>query len=663
MDSASTLKILLQVQADVADLKGKLNPALAETKTQLSEVSAAGQSAAVAGGELAGALSGLIGGAALGAVGALTFAFSQIPGAVLQALDEIVRMNEEMIKQTNETAAAVREWERLSSVADKFADQVKLSERIATDLEKAAAEYAAWRSKELGFWATFIDTIASQWATIPGFGARPISEAADAATAAARNNLILQIQDQAGATEKAARAIAEWKDQQKNLSTGIPEVEARVKGLTTAIDEQNLIISKVANKGLTASDLELHDAEGAVVERARLNEQLQLAQGHLKTLNDEQDKLNKSTAGEREAHRDIAALLSQQRVELEGIRLASQSGEQNPFLRLGDKDALNLHLIPKEIATINAQIAQNRAAISKSIFDPSETNRAVSIIKQGTAAVGQLQTKLQLAGSQTKQFQASLVAWANSFGSVGTQLAQGLQNTVGTAINGISNAITGLIFKTTSWGQAFAQVGQAIVGQIVQIFVQLIASQIISYIVGATIAQAAQKAASKQAASLAASWAVPATLASIATEGGASIAGDAALKLSLLTNIALATGLAAGGAGGGFAKGGYTGEGDPNQVAGFAHRGEFIFSAPATRAYGRATLEAAHANFSRPSYQTGGFVGPSSASLGGKSSVGKTVINQALFLDIRKAQKWLQNRDGEKYIVDIVNSRGGTLRA
>lgn len=42
----------------------------------------------------------------------------------------------------------------------------------------------------------------------------------------------------------------------------------------------------------------------------------------------------------------------------------------------------------------------------------------------------------------------------------------------------------------------------------------------------------------------------------------------------------------------GFATGGYTGAGDPKAVAGLAHRGEFVFDAPATRRIGISRLEA-----------------------------------------------------------------------
>jgi lambda family phage tail tape measure protein len=42
----------------------------------------------------------------------------------------------------------------------------------------------------------------------------------------------------------------------------------------------------------------------------------------------------------------------------------------------------------------------------------------------------------------------------------------------------------------------------------------------------------------------------------------------------------------------GFKKGGYTGDGDPNTVAGAVHRGEYVFDAKATKRLGIANLEA-----------------------------------------------------------------------
>lgn len=80
--------------------------------------------------------------------------------------------------------------------------------------------------------------------------------------------------------------------------------------------------------------------------------------------------------------------------------------------------------------------------------------------------------------------------------------------------------------------------------------------------------------------------------ATTAAEGGgiigyvASIIAGLAAVASLYFSIKSATG--------GFAKGGYTGDGDKYEPAGTVHKGEFVFSKEATRKYGVPFLEAMH---------------------------------------------------------------------
>ncbi|WP_310622484.1 hypothetical protein [Flexibacterium corallicola] len=61
---------------------------------------------------------------------------------------------------------------------------------------------------------------------------------------------------------------------------------------------------------------------------------------------------------------------------------------------------------------------------------------------------------------------------------------------------------------------------------------------------------------------------------------------------------------------GGFASGGYTGNGGKYQPAGIVHRGEYVFSKDATRALGVGNLESLHQK--AKGYSSGGFVGPQS---------------------------------------------------
>ena len=105
-------------------------------------------------------------------------------------------------------------------------------------------------------------------------------------------------------------------------------------------------------------------------------------------------------------------------------------------------------------------------------------------------------------------------------------------------------------------------------------------------------------------------WAGPATLATIASFGGAALAAPLEILAALGESQALALA--------GFASGGFTG-GTEGNVAGIVHGGEFVWSAPAVRNIGVGNLERAH-----QAAVTGGGGG---ASTGGGHGGGVTLIN------------------------------------
>src|SRR5690606_29935039 len=82
-------------------------------------------------------------------------------------------------------------------------------------------------------------------------------------------------------------------------------------------------------------------------------------------------------------------------------------------------------------------------------------------------------------------------------------------------------------------------------------------------------------AAKATSAALTATWSTPATLASIATAGGAAISGSA----GVLAAITAVKGFSMAG----FAKGGYTGNGGVNDIVGFVHGREYVINAKATK--------------------------------------------------------------------------------
>ncbi|MGA2444095.1 MAG: hypothetical protein ABSG50_01550 [Opitutaceae bacterium] len=184
---------------------------------------------------------------------------------------------------------------------------------------------------------------------------------------------------------------------------------------------------------------------------------------------------------------------------------------------------------------------------------------------------------------------AGAMSWATSLGSQGQQIAGLLQNTLGQTVSGISQGITGWITGTEKWGDSLRQIGssilQTIIQTIVQIGIQWVVTQIMMAVAGKTIAAASTAALVPIAMMQSAIWAAPATLATIASWGGAAAA--APFEIAGAIGATEAMGLV------GAKEGGYF-PGEEGQAAGIFHGGEFVFSAPAVRALGAQTLGAMH---------------------------------------------------------------------
>jgi len=74
-------------------------------------------------------------------------------------------------------------------------------------------------------------------------------------------------------------------------------------------------------------------------------------------------------------------------------------------------------------------------------------------------------------------------------------------------------------------------------------------------------------------------------------------------------------------------KGGWTGAGQDNEIAGAVHKNEYVFSAPATARIGVANLEAMHR--SAKGFASGGFVGNLPASMNGGGGVVVNIVNNS----------------------------------
>ena len=399
-------------------------------------------------------------------------------------------------------------------------------------------------------------------------------------------NLLLSKFDQVAGT--AAIIAAPIRESAKALEAE-KEIRDKIQLLTdqaagdkeaVAADRAKLAYEEVL-KSLLAKEVPEAKAKKDAQDYADAVEQAALHATHLK---DEQ--------------RDVTEFTREQALVLQEVRNAQDIISKNPFLSVDEKQVLLIPLIGSEIQSLNQQIKNGEALMHGGTLDPTQYARVaaeVSNLKTHVTELGFELKKLSFGG----ELQAGLVQWVNQFGSAAHQVASIITGTLNAAISGTSQAITGLIFGTKTWQQAFAQAAQSIVQNIIQIALQYVVSKIIMAAIDKLTGGQSSQTATQAASQAAAAWAPAAYSASVASYGaaagwglGAYLTGLGVAEGAAIGISAVGTGAGAGNAG--FQRGGFTGHGAEGEYAGPAHRMEYIFGAEAVRTLGVPFLEKLH---------------------------------------------------------------------
>lgn len=290
------------------------------------------------------------------------------------------------------------------------------------------------------------------------------------------------------------------------------------------------------------------------------------------------------------------------------------------------------------------QYALNQLANTPGI---SEADR-MAILKDSQGVQGKVDsidnTRTQMGpdpNSFSENFSATLINLQNQFGTVAQQMAKTFEDVFNAATSSISSGIQGLIMGTMTWGQALQNIGLSIVNSIVKSFADMVAGWIMAHILmkgvstawsgfqsmlrGKDVVEANATEVAKTPA-----LAANATLASIGSFGVAAVIGIAAIA-GILAMV------------GAFKTGGYTGDGNPNDVAGVVHRGEYVIPADAVDRIGLDTLESMRAGES-----TGPVVQTSAA------SPGPITLNMGVFDNPARLNDWARSQDGRTVLVDIM---------
>lgn len=81
--------------------------------------------------------------------------------------------------------------------------------------------------------------------------------------------------------------------------------------------------------------------------------------------------------------------------------------------------------------------------------------------------------------SFSEQFRAQWTATLTQLGTVAENAAGLVANTFQTALSSVSNALSGLILRTTTWGQALRAIGQSILNEVIQAVVKMFVAWVV----------------------------------------------------------------------------------------------------------------------------------------------------------------------------------------
>lgn len=185
------------------------------------------------------------------------------------------------------------------------------------------------------------------------------------------------------------------------------------------------------------------------------------------------------------------------------------------------------------------QSQHNKGQISGSRYDAEtkELRKALEERLQDYKKYWEQQDKLK--DDWQKGALDSLKDYTKSAQNYNQQAADAVSSILQSATSSLAENITNVISGTESLGDAFVNVGQAILNSIVNALAQMAAQWLINQALMATLGASATAASIAQASALAAIWAPAATAASIATLGGAAITGTVANASAMAAGQAL----------------------------------------------------------------------------------------------------------------------------
>lgn len=257
---------------------------------------------------------------------------------------------------------------------------------------------------------------------------------------------------------------------------------------------------------------------------------------------------------------------------------------------------------------------------------------------------------------------------SDQMGTLEENVGQGFGNMIMSVRDSLSTLIQDLINGTMTIGQAFQKLGQTILQSLISTFSQIL----VNFVMQQTVMRLLQQLFTSQMATMAAKlteiWVEPATLASIASWGGAALTGSAAV-LGAISSVAGASGAMAGATGiPGMAKGGRV-KGKEQIIRVNEEGEEFIVSARSPMS-NEPYLKLANMGYNLDSLfanQSMKEVNASASKLNiinnNKTDRPQTNnnINIGMINSRQDKRRWMR-KEGQRMIVDFLNSHRGALK-
>lgn len=526
-------------------------------------------------------------------------------------------------------AAGIRtEADRQKVLRDIYATQTQINEALAQEeshLIKTDARQRAIASykQQLEQLYSLIRLLNTEWS------ANQIAQnqAADASSIRSQRETESLTFLQSAEAEKMRDKLASAEQEKLALDERIDLGQFEIDLLTYNIAEEKIKLEAAgqinAAKAFTLKmDAELLDkaAKLAALEKQRATEHLASAQKSLETQLLE---------------------LGEKRADLEGDFARRES----------DKFAERRRLLQEEIALQESfldNLNQLRAATTDPDARATYDSAAQGTINRLSGLRGQEAQQGADPNSFREQSLSQLTDVENSLRTVQQNVAGVFSDGIRASIDQARQGLQLLIGDTQFWSQKLGNIAGpvmgAVTGAVARLFTDWVAGRALAYakslIFGKTEAISSIGIATGTAAALSLIWAAPATLATIATLGGAAAGAPVAISLAKAATIATS-------AVPGFSEGGYTGD-----TGGIVHPHEVVFSAPAVETLGRDNLLALHSSAK---------AGNSSPAPSGASGVGGGAQNIAVFYDESAARRWLEGREGSKHLIRQVGDARGDM--